>query len=332
MTPTKNPPRPGVPTGAGAGRGPRGGRGPRPSGAAARVRRRLSGSAAGLAALVIAVVWTVPTAGLLISSFRPAEQIRTTGWWTFLSSPDVTLDNYRDVLFGSANDGRLASHLVNSFVITLPSTVFVLGVAALAAYALAWIDFRGRDWLFLGIFALQIVPLQMSLVPMLRFFSQGVSVGGVQVLPAWELTGAMAFTNVWVAHAVFGLPLGVFLLHNFISQLPRSLFEAARVDGAGHGRIFLRIVLPLITPALVSLGIFQFLWVWNDLLVALIFTGGDTATAPLTVRLAELAGTRGEAWHRLTAGAFVSMVVPLTVFFLLQRYFVRGLLAGSVKG
>ncbi|GAB2489247.1 carbohydrate ABC transporter permease [Nocardiopsis aegyptia] len=304
----------------------------RRGGAAARVRRRLSGTPAGLAAIVIAVVWTVPTAGLLVSSFRPAEQIRTTGWWTFFSSPDVTLDNYRDVLFGSSSDGQLATHFVNSFVITLPSTVFVLVIAALAAYALSWIDFRGRDWIFLGIFALQIVPLQMSLVPLLSFFSQGVSVGDVQILPAWELNGAMAFTNVWVAHTIYGLPLGIFLLHNFISQLPGTLFEAARVDGAGHGTIFLRIVLPLITPALVSLGIFQFLWVWNDLLVALIFTGGDESTAPLTVRLAELAGTRGEAWHRLTAGAFVSMVVPLLVFFLLQRYFVRGLLAGSVKG
>ncbi|WP_150244492.1 carbohydrate ABC transporter permease [Nocardiopsis quinghaiensis] len=300
--------------------------------AAGRVRRRLSGSAAGIAALVIAVLWTVPTAGLLISSFRPAEEIRTTGWWTFLASPEVTLANYRDVLFGSGSDGQLITYFVNSLVITLPSTVFVLGVGALAAYALAWIDFRGRDWLFLGIFALQIVPLQMSLVPLLRFFSQGVSVGGAQILPAWELTGAMAFTNVWVAHTIFGLPLGIFLLHNFVSQLPKSLFEAARVDGAGHGRVFTRIVLPLIAPALVSLGIFQFLWVWNDLLVALIFTGGDSATAPLTVRLAEMAGTRGESWHRLTAGAFVSMIVPLVVFFLLQRYFVRGLLAGSVKG
>ncbi|MFD6949151.1 sugar ABC transporter permease [Nocardiopsis sp. TSRI0078] len=301
-------------------------------GAAGRVRRRLVGSAAGLAALVIAVLWTVPTAGLLVSSFRPADQIHTTGWWTFLASPEVTLDNYREVLFGGGSDGQLITYFVNSLVITLPSTVFVLGVGALAAYALAWIDFRGRDWLFLGIFALQIVPLQMSLVPLLRFFSQGVSVGGTQILPAWELTGAMAFTNVWVAHTIFGLPLGIFLLHNFVSQLPKSLFEAARVDGAGHGHIFTRIVLPLIAPALVSLGIFQFLWVWNDLLVALIFTGGDGFTAPLTVRLAEMAGTRGEDWHRLTAGAFVSMVVPLAVFFLLQRYFVRGLLAGSVKG
>ena len=302
------------------------------AGAAARVRRRLSRGAASLAALVIAVLWTLPTAGLFVSSFRPAEDIRTTGWWTFFADPKITLDNYRDVLFGSASDGRLASYFVNSIAITLPATIFVLGVAALAAYALAWIDFRGRDWLFLGIFALQIVPLQMSLVPLLRFFSQGVTVAGLQVLPAWELGGAMAFTNVWVAHTVFGLPLGIFLLHNFISQLPKSLLEAARADGAGHGTIFTRIVLPLIAPALVSLGIFQFLWVWNDLLVALIFTGGDSSTAPLTVRLAELAGTRGEAWHRLTAGAFVSMVIPLLVFFLLQRYFVRGLLAGSVKG
>ncbi|GLU47666.1 carbohydrate ABC transporter permease [Nocardiopsis ansamitocini] len=299
---------------------------------AARVRKRLSSSTATLAAIVIAALWTLPTAGLFISSFRPERELKTTGWWTFFSDPQVTLANYRDVLFGTASQGQLATYFVNSFVITLPATVFVVVLAALAAYALAWVNFPGRDWLFLGIFALQIVPLQMSLVPLLRFFSQGVTIAGIQLMPAWDLQGALAFTNVWVAHTIFGLPLGIFLLHNFISQLPRSLFEAARVDGAGHGVIFRRLVVPLIVPALVSLGIFQFLWVWNDLLVALIFAGGSAETAPLTVRLAEMAGTRGDEWQRLTAGAFVSIVVPLIVFFSLQRYFVRGLLAGSVKG
>lgn len=297
------------------------------AGAAARVRRRLSRGSASLAALVIAVLWTLPTAGLFVSSFRPAEDIRTTGWWTFFADPKITLDNYRDVLFGSASDGRLASYFVNSIAITLPATIFVLGVAALAAYALAWIDFRGRDWLFLGIFALQIVPLQMSLVPLLRFFSQGVTVAGLQVLPAWELGGAMAFTNVWVAHTIFGLPLGIFLLHNFISQLPKSLFEAARVDGAGHGRIFTRIVLPLIAPALVSLGIFQFLWVWNDMLVALVLTSPDSA--PLTVALRSHLRQFGTNVDVLASGAFLSMLVPLLVFFAFQRYFVQGAFAAT---
>ncbi|RCV52307.1 carbohydrate ABC transporter permease [Marinitenerispora sediminis] len=305
---------------------------PRPTSAAARVRRRLSGRVGSAVAIVIALLWTMPTFGLLISSFRPEQQIKTTGWWTFFTDPQVTLQNYADVLFGTSSQGQLASYFINSIVISLPSTVFVVGIAALAAYALAWMDFPGRDWLFLGIFALQIVPLQMALVPLLSIFSQGLVVGGVQVLPAWEFQGALEFTNVWVAHTIFGLPLGIFLLHNFISALPRSLFEAARVDGAGHGVIFRRVVTPLIVPALVSLGIFQFLWVWNDLLVALIFAGGNADVAPLTVRLAEMAGTRGNEWQRLTAGAFVSIVVPLLVFFSLQRYFVRGLLAGSVKG
>jgi alpha-glucoside transport system permease protein len=210
--------------------------------------------------------------------------------------------------------------------------LFPLAFAALAAYALAWINFRGRDWIYVGIFALQIVPLQMALVPLLSFFSEGVSLGGVQLLPAWDLADEQRFIQVWFAHTCFALPLGIFLLHNFVSQLPRELMEAARVDGATHPKIFRTIVLPLITPALAAFGIFQFLWVWNDLLVALIFAGGGKQTAPLTVRLAELAGTRGNEWQRLTSGAFVSMVVPLIVFLSLQRYFVRGLLSGSVKG
>ncbi|MBX7265498.1 carbohydrate ABC transporter permease [Micromonospora sp. Llam7] len=300
---------------------------------ASRVRKRLNTRAASLIAIIIAVVWTIPTFGLLVSSFRPENQIKTSGWWTFFRDPQFTLDNYQDVLFGqSSSSGQLAGYFVNSLVITLPAVLFPLAFAALAAYALAWINFRGRDWVYIGIFALQIVPLQMALVPLLSFFSRGVSLGGVTLMPAWNLDGAQNFAQVWFAHTCFALPFAVYLLHNFVSQLPKDLMEAARVDGATHPKIFRTIVLPLIAPALAAFGIFQFLWVWNDLLVALIFAGGSDVTAPLTVRLAELAGTRGNEWQRLTAGAFVSIVVPLIVFLSLQRYFVRGLLAGSVKG
>ncbi len=301
--------------------------------AARRARRRLTTRVATLVSILIAIVWTTPTFGLLVSSFRPEKEIKTTGWWTFFGAPHVTLENYREVLFGtSASSGRLASYFINSIVITVPSVLFPIAFAAFAAYVLAWIEFRGRDWIYITIFALQIVPLQMALVPLLRLFSQGVSVGGVHVLPAWRFGGNYQFANVWFAHTCFALPLAIFLLHNFMSELPRDLMEAARVDGAGHAVIFRKIVLPLIVPALASLGIFQFLWVWNDLLVALIFAGGGEQTAPLTVRLAQLAGTRGNEWQRLTSGAFVSIVVPLIVFMSLQRYFVRGLLAGSTKG
>ncbi|MEU4334726.1 carbohydrate ABC transporter permease [Micromonospora lupini] len=300
---------------------------------AGRVRRRLNSRTATLVSIVIAVVWTIPTFGLLISSLRPEDEIKTTGWWTAFTNPQFTLENYQQVLFGrSSSSGQLASYFINSLAITIPSVLFPLAFASLAAYALAWIKFRGRDWLYIAIFALQIVPLQMALVPLLRFFSTGVTLGGVTLMPAWDLVDEQKFAQVWFAHTCFALPFAVFLLHNFISQLPGDLMEAARVDGATHPKIFRTIVLPLITPALAAFGIFQFLWVWNDLLVALIFAGGGNETAPLTVRLAEMAGTRGSEWQRLTAGAFVSIVVPLVVFLSLQRFFVRGLLAGSVKG
>ncbi|MEU5938711.1 carbohydrate ABC transporter permease [Micromonospora sp. NPDC047548] len=300
---------------------------------AGRVRKRLNSRTATLVSVVIALLWTIPTFGLLVSSVRPENEIKTTGWWTFFTNPQFTLENYQEVLFGSSSSsGQLASYFINSLAITIPSVLFPLAFASLAAYALAWINFRGRDWLYIAIFALQIVPLQMALVPLLKFFSTGVTVAGVTLMPAWDLVDEQKFAQVWFAHTCFALPFAVFLLHNFIAQLPRDLMEAARVDGATHPKIFRTIVLPLITPALAAFGIFQFLWVWNDLLVALIFAGGGNETAPLTVRLAEMAGTRGNEWQRLTAGAFVSIVVPMIVFLSLQRYFVRGLLAGSVKG
>ncbi|MEH0970990.1 carbohydrate ABC transporter permease [Micromonospora sp. CPCC 205546] len=300
---------------------------------AGRVRKRLNSRTATLVSIIIAMLWTIPTFGLFISSVRPEDEIKSSGWWTFFTNPSFTLENYQEVLFGrSSSSGQLASYFINSLAITIPSVLFPLAFAALAAYALAWINFRGRDWMYIAIFALQIVPLQMALVPLLKFFSTGVTIGGVTVMPAWDLVDEQKFAQVWFAHTCFALPFAVFLLHNFISQLPGELMESARVDGATHPKIFRSIVLPLITPALAAFGIFQFLWVWNDLLVALIFAGGGDETAPLTVRLAEMAGTRGNEWQRLTAGAFVSIVVPMIVFLSLQRFFVRGLLAGSVKG
>ncbi|MEV6862148.1 carbohydrate ABC transporter permease [Streptosporangium subroseum] len=298
-----------------------------------RVRWRLSGRIASVVAIVIAVLWTTPTFGLLLSSLRPEDQIKTTGWWTFFADPQLTLENYREVLFGtSSSSGQMMSFLINSVVITVPSVLFPLALAAFAAYALAWLPFRGREWIYIGVFALQIVPLQMSLVPLLSFFSQGVEIFGLQLSPAWNLEGPARFIQVWFAHTCFALPLGIFLLHNFMSELPGELMEAARVDGASHGMILRKIVFPLVLPALATFAIFQFLWVWNDLLVGLIFAGGTPDSAPMTVRLAQMAGTRGNEWQRLTAGAFVSVIIPLTVFLSMQRYFVRGLLAGSVKG
>jgi alpha-glucoside transport system permease protein len=277
---------------------------------------RLSSPWASGIAIVLAILWTVPTFGLLVTSFRPRSEIRSSGWWTFLQNPAATLENYTEVLFGSSTS--FATFFVNSLVITLPAVVIPISLALLAAYAFAWIPFRGREVLFVAVFALQVVPIQVTLLPLLQ---QYVS---------WGLAGS--FWVVWLSHSIFALPLAIYLLHNFMKDIPASLVEAARVDGAGHVTVFFRVLLPLLTPAIASFGIFQFLWVWNDLLVALVFVGGTTDVAPLTVRIAELAGTRGSQWHLLSAGAFVAMVVPLVVFLALQRYFVRGLLAGSVKG
>ncbi|BCJ49114.1 sugar ABC transporter permease [Actinoplanes sp. NBRC 14428] len=285
--------------------------------AAAVAKRKLSSPWASLAAILIAVLWTLPTFGLLVSSFRPERAIKTTGWWTFFSNPTLTMDNYRDVLDSESGAG-LGSYFVNSLVITIPSVIIPLTLATIAAYAFAWIKFPGRNILFLVIFALQIVPLQVTLIPLLTLYVDA----GL----------ANTFWTIWLSHSIFGLPLAIYLLHNFMREVPATLLEAARVDGAGHVAIFFRVLLPLLRPALAAFGIFQFLWVWNDLLVALTFAGGGDKVAPITVALANLSGTRGTAWHLLSAGAFVSIIVPVTIFLLLQRYFVRGLLAGSVKG
>lgn len=297
-------------------------------GAARRTRARLSKPWASVAAIVIAVLWTVPTLGLFISSFRPEQQIKTTGWWTFFADPQVTLDNYVQVLGAGNSQVTMASAFINSIAITIPATVIPLAIACLAAYAFAWIDFKGRDALFIFIFALQIVPIQMALIPLLRSFSQGINLWGLQITGPLAISGGYA--QVWIAHSMFALPLAIYLLHNFMSEIPADIIEAARVDGASRGQIFFRVVLPLTLPAVASFAIFQFLWVWNDLLVALIFADGPVA--PITKLLAEITGSRGNDWQLLTAGAFVAIIVPLIVFFALQRYFVRGLLAGSTKG
>jgi alpha-glucoside transport system permease protein len=282
---------------------------------AAAAKTKLTSPAASAIAIVIAVLWTVPTLGLLITSFRPELDIRQSGWWTFFTNPSFTLDNYNEVLYGGTN---FASLFVNSLVITLPAVIIPITLALLAAYAFAWIKFPGRNLLFVAVFALQVVPIQVTLIPLLSLY---VDAG---------LNGS--FWTIWLSHSIFALPLAVFLLHNFMKEIPASLVEAARMDGAGHVKIFFQVLLPLLTPAIAAFAVFQFLWVWNDLLVALTFAGGAPDVAPLTVRLAEMVGTRGADWYLLAAGAFVAIALPLVVFLGLQRFFVRGLLAGSVKG
>jgi len=350
------------------------------------------------ALLLLVIVWTIPTMGIFVSSFRERDEIATSGWWkvfpyrdwkpvqeidpkaegldpdtimtvegatgTFeefragIHTPDgkrvtwignkrigrievqeqvwtvdwnFTLDNYRQVLGGqefkfTRPDGtveivpgdNMVGAFLNSLTVAVPSTVIPILIAAFAAYAFAWMKFPGRKWLFILVVALLVVPLQIALVPILRDYK------------TLNLNGT--FLAIWLAHTGFGLPLATYLLYNYISSLPRDILESAFIDGASPFTVFTQLVLPLSVPALASFAIFQFLWVWNDYLVALIFLGGNPEFELVTQRMAAIVGSRGSEWHLLTAGAFVSMVLPLIVFFSMQRYFVRGLLAGSVKG
>jgi alpha-glucoside transport system permease protein len=294
---------------------------PRPTTISARILRPLRSTPVHIALIALAVLWLVPSVGLLITSFRPRPDIGSSGWWTAFSSMDFTLDNYRNVL----NNQGMGAAFRNSLLIAIPATVFPLFVGALAAYAFSWIPFPFRDTIFLGIVALMVVPLQMTLVPVLRLFQDiGETLAGQQDF----LTGS--YYGIWIAHTTFALPFCIFLLRNFFIALPRDLIEAARVDGATNFGIFFKVVIPLSVPALASFAIFQFLWVWNDLLMALIFIQ-ENEFRPLTLKIQEVQSTYGVEWHLLSAGAFLLMFVPLIVFFSLQRFFVQGLLAGSVK-
>jgi alpha-glucoside transport system permease protein len=270
------------------------------------------------AVIAIAIVWSLPSLGLLVSSVRNPADIERTGWWEALLHPfdlaQWTLQNYLSVLGAEG----MATAFVNSLIVTIPATVIPITMAAFAAYAFAWMRFPFRITLFIIVVGLLVVPLQMALIPVLQVYS------------ATGIAGT--FLGVWLAHTGFGLPLAVFLLYNFISQLPEDLFETSAIDGATHFQVFTRIVLPLSVPALAAFAIFQFMWVWNDLLVALVFLGPQDNVAVATVKLTQLVGNRGEQWHVLTAAAFISMILPLLVFLALQRYFIRGILAGSVKG
>jgi len=304
------------------------GEAPPPSGGGEDVRK--GGWSVRIIVLLVVVLWLIPTVGVLITSFRPEAAVESTGWWTafahLFDPAQWTLDNYSQAL----DTAGFQNAFLNSLAVTIPSVVIPITIAAFAAYAFSWMEFRGRYVMFVAVVGLLVVPLQMALIPILRLYTGGAQIGGVPVFPDLDLNGT--FLGIWLAHTAFGLPLAVYLLRNFIGSLPSSIIESAKMDGADHFTIFWRLVVPLSVPALAAFAIFQFLWVWNDLLVARIFLGGTEETRVLTIALQTLNGARGEDWHLLTAAAFISMALPLVVFFALQRYFIRGLTAGAVKG
>jgi alpha-glucoside transport system permease protein len=280
--------------------------------------------------VLIVILWSIPTLGVLITSFRAEELVNTSGWWTVLAHPfraaEWTFENYRAAIetqgFGNA--------FMNSLAVAIPATVIPITIASFAAYAFSWMEFRGRYVMFVVVVGLLVVPLQMALIPILRLFTQGLTLGNLIIFPDLDLN--QSFLGIWLAHTGFGLPLATYLLRNYIGSLPSSIIESARIDGADHFTIFWRLIVTLSVPALAAFAIFQFMWVWNDLLVAYVFLGGAGQNRVLTVALRNLVGATRENWQLLTAAAFISMALPLVVFFSLQKYFVRGLTAGSVKG
>ena len=268
--------------------------------------------------LVFTAVWLVPTLGLLVTSFRSPEDIFGSGWWTvFAHLFDVhqyTFENYMQVIFKQG----MGRSFINSLAISVPSTLISTLIGAMVAFGFAWIKFAGRKTLFLLVIGLMVVPLQMTFIP---------------VLPVYRWLGLSGtFPGIWLAHTGYGLPLTTYLLYTFISRVPQDLLESASIDGASAIKIFYGIVIPVSVPALASVFIFQFLWVWNDFLVALIYLGATPKVAPVTLTVANLVTNRGQNWELLTAAAFVSMALPLAVFLSLQRHFVRGIIAGAIKG
>jgi alpha-glucoside transport system permease protein len=282
-----------------------------------RILRVLNSGVVTVIVVILAIVWSVPTLGLLVSSFRPGDLVQNSGWWAGFALPwHFTLDDYQQVL----NAQGMGRAFLNSLIIAIPGTLLPVLVASFAAYAFAWMRFPGRDWILIIIVGLLVVPIQITLIPILQLFT-GVG-----------LTGS--YLAIWLAHTAYGLPFAIYLLRNFFGELPADLFESAHIDGASHTRIFFSLVLPLSVPALASLIIFQFMWVWNDLLVALVVLGGNPSSTPMTVTIANMvnATTSNSNFQILASAAFVSTILPLIIFFALQRYFVRGILAGSVKG
>lgn len=267
--------------------------------------------------IILCIIWFLPTLGIFVSSFRPSSDIMSSGWWNVFLNPanpqNYTIQNYANVLFGN----NIWRSFLNSFIISVPSTLISLFFAALAGYAFAWLKFPGRNVLFLTIVGLIVVPLQMTFIPIIKIYSSTGLYG--------------TYFGIWLAHAGYGMPLMIYMMRNFMGGLPKELFESAFIDGASVWTAFTRLVIPLSLPVLASLAIFQFLWIWNDLIVSLIYMP-DPSKAPITLKIANLVGSQGQSWHLLLPAAFISMVVPLIVFFSLQKYFVRGLTAGAVKG
>jgi alpha-glucoside transport system permease protein len=282
------------------------------------LRKAASRTPLHIALLFFGILWLIPTLGLLITSFRDPSAIAASGWWTvfpkLFSGGQFSLQNYVSVILKEG----LGRSFLNSLTISIPATLLSVFVASFAAFGFAWLRFGGRRYLFMMLVALMVIPLQMTFIPILPIYS--------------KLGLAGTFPGIWLAHTAYGLPLTTYLVHNFMAGIPKDLFDSAAIDGATPLTTFWRIVMPISLPALASVFIFQFLWIWNDLLVALIYLGARPNVAPMTLKIANLVTNRGQDWELLTAAAFVSMALPLVVFFSLQRYFVRGILAGSVKG
>jgi alpha-glucoside transport system permease protein len=269
-----------------------------------------------VALIIICFLWIVPTIGLFVTSWRTVDDANSTGWWTVFFHPsewNFTTQNYHDAII----NGSLGQGFINSFAIALPATFIPILIASFAAYSFTFMDFKGRGFLFLGIVSLLVVPNYVAFVPLLKLYNK-LGMGGT-------------FQSVWLFHIAFGMPLAIYVLRNYMATLPRTIIESAKIDGASHYQTFFRLVLPMSVPAVASFAILQFLWVWNDLLVALVFIG-PTDKAPVTVGLANLTGQQGQGWNLVTAGGFFSMIVPIIVFLALQRFFVRGMTAGAVKG